>query len=160
MSQHSQPQRSDTHNNANSLNQIYTMTIESCEFYHQAAKQVSSQTLRNTFKKIEKDRREIINRIYFYMLTNKHKLNKQDITIQSSVNETTSWYNAAKSSLLDYSEKHFLQQLITTEKKAIQLYRMTLKIISQPNLISVLSSKIASIQISYDKLKFFLNHTR
>ncbi len=141
---------------ADILNEMISVCIDSCDFYRHAEQQVNSQPIRNLFSSMANIHSEIVD-----SLSSEIKLRGQPPTQAGTLTgQLHQWYASAKTKFSDYSEIIFIEQLEKHENRTLEIFRSAIKNIDDKQLVHMLSSKVASIQIIYDRMKFLKSSLR
>ena len=124
--------------------------------YRHVAGQVEDQQSRNIFSYMARVLSKIVRELESEVLIRVAKPKK----IGSAAGQISQWYSGAKSRFVDYHDKAFIDQLVETTERSLQVFRAAVREVEDRSLVYRLSSQVASFQIAYDRMRTFKNSYR
>ncbi|GAB1267838.1 hypothetical protein NBRC116493_10910 [Aurantivibrio infirmus] len=131
------------------VNDIITICRDGKNFYRQAAQAVDDQALKNIFNGMADIRQDLVDE-----LEPQVTYRGIDVAEFGSISGTIKiWYINAKEKFGDFGDRRFISQLTETESRTLNVMKAAVKAVDDNQLAGKLSSKIASIQMTYDRMK-------
>jgi uncharacterized protein (TIGR02284 family) len=131
------------------LNDVISVCRGGEALYSRAAAQVEDQHLRNMLSDMARVRSSIVNELAVDVGPTQVKPERSG----AMIDDILCWYWDAQGSTTDYQDNGFIMQLERVETRALTLLRSAVSKLNNRALAFRLSSLVASLQISHDRMK-------
>ncbi|MGX5201059.1 hypothetical protein [Aliikangiella sp. IMCC44632] len=132
--------------------EVAKLTETSFIFFQTIAEQIQLKTLRNIMLKMATQRKAMLSALVESRAASYATLKHKPL-INEPANSIAQWYQSKLQQDQLAFPSQFIEELEFNERKLLSFYRQSIRNIADEQLVKALASHIASIQITFDKLR-------